>query len=150
MVRAHSAWRAILLGGLIAGTIDIGAASLIVGRDPIFILHVIAGGLLGKTAAFAGGTVTAVVGLVLQWAMAILIAAIFVFGKRLVPMARGNWIASGVAYGIIIFFVMNYVVVPLSAYHRMPHFTALSFGENLAAMLLFGLIVSYCARTTCT
>jgi hypothetical protein len=26
------------------------------------------------------------------------------------------------------------------------HFTPLSFAENMGAMLLFGLIVSYCAR----
>jgi|SRR6476646_2636512 len=150
MARAHSAWLAVLFGGFIAGTVDIGAASLISGRDPVLILHVIAGGLVGKAAAFPGAAGTAVLGLVLQWAMSIVIAAIFVFGKRFVPMATRSWILSGLAYGVVVFFVMNFVVVPLSAYRRVPHFTALSFSENLAAMLLFGLIVSYCARTTRT
>jgi hypothetical protein len=51
-----------------------------------------------------------------------------------------------VVYGVIVFFVMNYVVVPLSAYRRVPHFTVAGFAENMAAMLLFGLIVSWCAR----
>ena len=54
MRNARSVWLAIFLGGLVAGTVDIGAASLISGRDPLFILHVIAGGLIGKDAAFFG------------------------------------------------------------------------------------------------
>ena len=47
---------------------------------------------------------------------------------------------------MIIFFVMNYAVVPLSAWARWPHFTADKFAENLLAMLLFGLIVAFFAQ----
>jgi hypothetical protein len=47
---------------------------------------------------------------------------------------------------VIIFFVMNYVVVPLSAWKSAPHFTAVKFAANMAAMLLFGLIVAFFAR----
>jgi hypothetical protein len=57
---------AVLLGGFVAGTIDIGAAALINVASPILILHFIAGGLLGK-AALAGGASAALLGLVLQW-----------------------------------------------------------------------------------
>ena len=146
MARAHSTSAAILLGGFIAGTIDIGAACLITGRDAIFILHVIAGGLIGKTAAFAGGNETAALGLLLQWGMAILIAAIYVLASRAVPLLARLWIAGGLAYGIGVFFVMNYVVVPLSAYRHMPQFTPQGFAKNMAAMLLFGLIVAVFAR----
>lgn len=39
---------AILVAGLAAGTIDIGAAALINLANPILILHFIAGGLLGR------------------------------------------------------------------------------------------------------
>ncbi|MFL6689260.1 MAG: hypothetical protein ACJ8IR_03595 [Alphaproteobacteria bacterium] len=130
MREGQPAWLALLLGGVIAGTIAIGAASLISAHDPVFILHVIAGGLIGKAAAFSDGAGTAALGLMLQWAMSILIAALFIFGGRFVPMLYRNWIVSGLGYGIIVFFVMNYAVVPLSAYHRLPHFTSLSFGET--------------------
>lgn len=147
-VRDNGIWMAMLLGGFIAGTIDIGAASLITWRSPVFILHVIAGGLVGRTAITAGGTGTAVLGLVLQWAMSILIAAIYVFGTRRRAAITAMWVPSGVVFGIVVFFVMNYMVVPLSAYRRVPHFTVLSFAENMAAMLLFGLIIAYCARRT--
>jgi len=135
----------VLLGGCIAGTIDIGAACLISGRDLPFILHSIAGGLLAKQ-SFAGGAPTAVLGLVLQELMGILIAAVFVTATYYLPALRRRWVLAGLAYGVVIFFVMNYVVVPLSAWRRMPHFTPVKFAANLLAMLLFGLIVAYFAR----
>jgi hypothetical protein len=69
----REALSAILLGGIIAATIDIGAASLISGRSPAFIMQAIAGGLLGK-ATFGGGIGTMILGLVLQEVMGVLIA----------------------------------------------------------------------------
>jgi hypothetical protein len=41
---------------------------------------------------------------------------------------------------------MNFVVLPLSAVPIPLHFTATGFVENLAAMLLFGLIVAMLTR----
>jgi len=41
---------------------------------------------------------------------------------------------------------MNYVVLPLSALGRTPHFTASRLAGNLLAMLLFGVIVAFFAR----
>ena len=49
---------------------------------------------------------------------------------------------------MVIFPVMNFIVVPLSALKSHPHFTALKFAENMAAMLLFGVIVAFFARRT--
>ena len=61
------------------------------------------------------------------------------------PILLRRWIPAGIAYGVIVFFVMNYAVVPLSAAVFKVHFSPLSFAENMAAMLLFGLIVAYFA-----
>jgi uncharacterized membrane protein YagU involved in acid resistance len=140
---------AILLGGLIAATIDIGAACVISGRSPAFILQAIAGGVLAK-ASFEGGVPTMVLGAVLQEAMGILIATVYVLAARAIPALSRRWIMSGLAYGVIIFFVMNYAVVPLSAWKSTPHFTALKFAENMGAMLLFGLIVAFFPGRTAT
>jgi uncharacterized membrane protein YagU involved in acid resistance len=136
---------AILLGGIVAATIDIGAACLISGRSLTFILHTIAGGLLAKR-AYSGGTETALLGLLLQEVMGIIIAAIYVIAAGALPVLRRRWLAMGLAYGVGIFFVMNYVVLPLSAWKVVPHFTTQKFLENMAAMLLFGLIVAFFAR----
>src|SRR5215471_13488435 len=136
---------AILLGGVIAGTIDIGAAALINMVSPIPVLRFIAGGLLGK-AALAGGASIALLGLVLQLAMSLVIAAIYVLASRWLPALRRFWLAGGLAYGVAVFFVMNYVVMPLSAWRKWPDFTLSQFAANMLAMLLFGLIVAFFAR----
>ena len=136
--------RAILSGGLIAATIDIGAACLINHRSIPFILHSIAGGLLAMD-SFRGGAGTAFMGLFLQEFMGLVIAAVYVGAALALPTLLHRWIPCGVAYGVVIFMVMNYVVVPLSAWRRVPHFTAATFVANLMAMLLFGGIVAYSA-----
>lgn len=136
---------AILFGGLIAGTVDIGAAALINGLDPSRIQQFIAGGLLGP-AALQGGAYTMWLGLFLQWGMSILIAAIFVFAALRLRWLTARWFLAGLAYGVVVFVVMNYVVMPLSAWHRVGHFTPTSFMWNLLAMLVFGLIVAFTTR----
>jgi hypothetical protein len=137
-------WVAVLYGGFVAGSLDILAAALINRVDPLIIMRAIASGLLGR-AAFQGGLPVAALGLLLQWAMSLLIAAIFVFAAGRMSWLSRRWIAAGLLYGVVVFVVMEYVVVPLSAAAK-PHFTALSLAENLLAMLLFGLIVSFFAR----
>jgi hypothetical protein len=140
--------------GLIAGTIDVGAACVINSASPSVILHAIASGLIGK-AARSGGLQSALLGLLLQWAMSILIAAIYLAVTAAQPAWRRRWIPTGVIAGIVIFAVMNYLVVPLSAAPFRPAFTlhailtvfsVAKFFENLLAMIVFGLIVAYCAR----
>lgn len=142
---------AILGGGLVAGTVDIAAAATIYRVSPIRVLKSIAGGLLGRS-ALAGDASVAVLGLALQWAMSIIIAAIFVTAARRLPGLLRRWIASGIAYGLVIFVVMNYVVVPLSAIGdgTFPHFKPWKLIENLTAMIVFCLIVAYSAhRVAC-
>jgi hypothetical protein len=141
----HRPLTAILLGGMIAATIDIGAACLINDRSVPFILHTIAGGILGSR-TYAGGNATALLGLALQELMGVLIAAIYVGAARLLPLLARRWMTAGLLYGVVIFFVMNYLVVPLSAWKHQAHFSASKFMLNMAAMLLFGVIVAYFAR----
>ena len=135
-------WQPVLLGGLIAGTIDLGAACLINRLAPKIILQAIASGVLGK-ASFRMGVPAAALGLVLQWAMSVLIAAIYAVGTSRLPAVRNNWIGSGVAFGVVVFFVMNFVVVPLSAAGFEVKFSTAQFIENMLAMILFGLIVAF-------
>jgi uncharacterized membrane protein YagU involved in acid resistance len=140
-----SVLKSLVYGGLIAGTIDIGAASLISIISPLVILQAVASGLLGR-AAFQGGAGVMVLGLLLQWGMSILIAAFFTLAASKWPSLARRWILWGALYGVVVFIVMNYVVVPLSAAsHRWTH--PLSwFIENGAAMLVFGWIVAFTAK----
>jgi hypothetical protein len=63
-------------------------------------------------------------------------------------MLKRRWIGAGSAYGVAIYLVMNYVVVPLSAAKMAVKFSVVGLAANLLAMLLFGLIVAFCARDT--
>ena len=132
-----------IYAGLIAGTIDIGAACTINKIGPGPILRFIASGLLGTPLPHE--TWVYCLGMGLQWMMSIIIAAIFVIAAIKIPALLRRWIAAGIAYGIVVYFVMTFVVVPLSK-AKAGHVTMSSFAENLLAMILFGLIVAYMAQ----
>ena len=140
---------AVLWGGLIAGTIDIGAASLINWLNPFIILQAVASGLLGR-ASFQDGTPAAALRYALQCAMSVLIAACYAVSVHRLPALRARWLEAGLGFGVVVFAVMNYVVVPLSAVGHVPHFTTLSVVESFVATLFFGVIVAYFLRDATT
>jgi uncharacterized membrane protein YagU involved in acid resistance len=74
--------------------------------------------------------------------MSILIAACCALASNRIRLFARRWVVAGIAYGAITFFIMHYVVVPLSATRSSPHHCATWFWENMLAMLLFGLIIS--------
>ena len=143
----HSFLAAVVFGGAVAGIVDIGAASAINGFvAPLRICKFIAGGMIGLKAARAGGIEIAALGLVLQVGMGILIALVYNIGASLLPILRRHWLSAGLAFGVPVFIVMTYVVLPLSAIGGgIPAFTATQ-AMNLVAMLLFGAIVAWFAR----
>jgi hypothetical protein len=147
MTQRHSTLVAILLGGLVAGTVDVFAASAINGfADPVRILKFIAAGVIGLPDARAGGAGVAVAGYVLQITMSMIIAAIYNIGAMALPVLRQRWLPAGIAFGVPVFLVMTYVVLPLSAAgNGMPPFTVKQ-AMNLIAMLVFGAIVGFFAR----
>lgn len=137
--------KAIWYGGFIASTLDIIGACVTNWRDPIYILHVVASGALG-TAAYTGGLATAASGMLLQWLMGIIIASIYVLASRQLSLLIEHWMTSSLLYGLIIFVVMNYVVVPLSRAGFMPGTTLSWFATNIALMLLFGFLIGFFAQ----
>jgi hypothetical protein len=110
--------RAILTGGLIAGAIDITYACVFSylrrGVPSGRILQSVASGALGQ-AAFDGGAATAALGLLFHFLIALIWAAVYyALSRRLRVLARATYVC-GVVYGLVIFAVMNYAVIPLSA-----------------------------------
>jgi hypothetical protein len=142
---SRSDLRTILLAGFTAGTVDIGAACLIYTLGPVIVLQAIAAGLLGNR-SYDGGVHSASLGLILQWAMSSLIAAIYVVTARRVLIMKRHWVVSGLVYGAFVFVVMNYVVVPFSAVGKSPTFTTTTFVGNLLAMFLFGVVIALIDR----
>jgi uncharacterized membrane protein YagU involved in acid resistance len=138
--------RSIVLGGTVAGIVDIAAACLIYHLNPLVLLRGIASGLIGDSAA-SGGLTVSLLGFVLQVGMSVLIAAICVTVRRQFRLVKLPWAVTGIAYGVATFIVMNYVVMPLSAVGHIPHFSVANFEKNLAAMVVFGLIIAFASRS---
>ncbi len=109
--------RTIFVAGLIAGTLDILYAFVLWGSrgvGPARILRSVASGLLGESAR-TGGVGVAALGLFLHMTNAWLIAAVYVLASRKLPALLRRPFLFGPLYGIGVYLVMNYVVVPLSA-----------------------------------
>lgn len=110
--------KAIAVGGLAAGALDITAAILQYaarGVAPIRILQSVASGLLGK-AAYTGGVATAALGLALHFGIAFGAVAVYYAASRRIALLRRQPIVAGVLYGTAVYFFMNQVVLPLSQF----------------------------------
>jgi hypothetical protein len=66
--------------------------------------------------------VTALLGLGTHFVIATVMAAVFVLGARRLTALNRNSVMWGLIYGLVLYVVMNYVVLPLSAAHRSQHF----------------------------
>jgi hypothetical protein len=110
---------AILLGGLVAGALDITYAcvhyGLVYDIAPTRIFQSVAAGVFGREEARAGGLTTAGIGLSLHFVLTTLMAAFFVAWTQMVPDLNKWPLLSGPTYGLAIFALMQFVVLPLSA-----------------------------------
>jgi hypothetical protein len=139
---------AILVGGLIAATFDIVQVTIfyaVKGVDWIRIPQSVASGLLGK-ASYSGGMSTVVLGYGLHYAMALVMAAVYVLAaRRLDILVRRPWL-MGTLYGLGLYVVMTYGVVPLSM-AKGGHFNWPSFIDGiLAHTLAVGVPIALAAR----
>ena len=135
MIRIISA---IVLGGAVAGALDITYACihwhLTHGTMPMRIFQSVAAGLLGREAAVGGGWQTASLGLATHFALTTIMAAFFVAWTSMVPQLNRWPLLAGVTYGLGLFVIMNFVVLPLSA-------TGGAGGHPQGQYLLGGLLI---------
>jgi len=108
----------VLAGGLVAGTFDIAYAcifwALKRGVPATRIFQSVAAGLIGQ-ASFAGGGRTAALGLVLHYFIALSMSIAYYLVARRWGLLRRRPVLCGAGYGLLLYGVMNYIVVPLSA-----------------------------------
>jgi len=113
--------RKVALATVLAGTFDLLANFLLWGLwkqvSPIRICQTIASGIYGK-AAFDGGYVTAAVGVAAHYAIMAVMAIGYYLVISVSKWAQQNWVVTAIVYGLFLWAVMNYVVVPMSASHR--------------------------------
>jgi len=145
--------KAVVLGGLIAGTLDIADALIfhgVRGVAPWRILQAIASGLLGRD-AFTGGAWTATLGLGLHFVIATAAAAVYALASLRLPVLIARPVPCGAAYGLIVNVVMQHIVLPLSAFRPGPPAPpgAIDWGQVnlwLAHVLCVGLPIALATR----
>jgi len=107
------AWKAVVLGGLAAGVGDTLLALVLFRVSPVRIYQSVAAGLLGRD-SFQGGLATAALGMFLHFFIATTAALVYVAAStRLRPLLKQP-VPCGLAFGVAVYFFMNFVVVPLS------------------------------------
>ncbi len=142
--------QAILYGTLIAGALD--ATDGVVffglhGLNPIQVLQYIASGLLGQR-SFQGGLATGGLGVLLHFAIAAVVAAIYVLASLKLPVLRHRAIPLGLGYGAAVYLVMTYLVLPFSAVAHTPVTTAALLNGLLGHALFVGLPIALFARAS--
>ena len=120
--RRHPA-AVVLAGGLTAGAFDIVYActfwAIKRGVPATRVFQSVAAGLLGP-AAFDGGAPTAALGLLLHFFIAVTMAFTYYAVATRWRALIERPMVLGAAYGVLLYGIMNYVVVPLSRARPAP------------------------------
>ena len=142
-MKTSGAFRAILTAGLIVSVLDISSAFVIWWQRGVGSrrgLQGIAAGLLGAS-SFDGGLVTAGLGLALHFFVAFVVVSVFYLASRKIEFLTMHPVVSGVLYGIGVYIVMYWFVLPTV----FPMFRHRLWNELLAVAIHISLIGLPCA-----
>jgi hypothetical protein len=106
--------RTIAQATLVAGTLDILSAflwSALAGGDLGGILPTVASGPFGD--GVPGGAAGQALGLLTHFAIMAAMVAAYVLAARRIPALNRHWIAAGLLYGVALWIVMYWIVMPL-------------------------------------
>lgn len=144
-----SARRAILIGGSIAGALDILFAISFAyynGVPPVRLLQTVASGVLGN-ASYSGGWAAAALGLGCHFLITYLCAGFYVLTSRRMAALTRHAFLAGALFGIVVFLVMRLVVLPLSAFPHPVTFEPLATVlDSMSHMFFFGVPIALAAR----
>lgn len=138
-----------LKSGLIVGCLDAAAASLQayamrdISPDQVFIF--VASGALGQR-AFEGGSSIAWIGLTFHFLIAISWTFLFYLAYSKINFVRSDKMIMGMAYGVVIWLVMNLAVIPLSLIGPRPFNVISATIQIIIHLFVIGLPISYLAN----
>jgi len=142
-------WAIVVLGGLVLGTLDLMFATSFwkigYGVSATRVMQSVARGVLG-TASFEGGVPTALLGTALHYTIAITMAATYYAVSRRYRMLTRWPVACGVAYGALLYLIMNFVVLPLSRVGLPKFDNAVWVASSIVMHTIFGVICALTAR----
>jgi hypothetical protein len=133
---------------MVAGVLDISSAFALAypkGVSPIRVLQGVAAGLIGRESALNGGLVTAGLGWVIHFFIAFVAASVFYIASRKITVLTRHAVISGLLYGVVVYGVMYWIVMPLAYPVVHP-----SLSRDLTAicvhMILIGLPIALVVR----
>ncbi|GAA0708538.1 hypothetical protein [Dokdonella soli] len=143
-------WPQVFLGGLLIALGDMAFAITVWfswnATGFVQVFQTIAVGVLGK-ASYEGGVPSAVLGAALHLFMASMFVVIYASVARRVPALLRRPFVLGPAYGVVLYIVMNFVVMPLSRVGRAPSLTHMdTIAYSVVAHMVFGVIAVLFAR----
>lgn len=139
----RSILRPILIGTLIAGTLDILAAiglTLFYGRDPMAMLRYVASGPFPPATEM--GAPGSLLGLVVHFVLMAIMVIIFVLAASRLRQLWEKPILWGVLYGLATYVVMNWIVVPLRFQAPLPPSTRAIVTQLFCHIVLVGIPVA--------
>jgi len=150
MGRRAATGRWLALGAATVGVLDIAYAMtfhwLRSHVPPLRILQSIAAGLLGRDAASHGGIATGLLGLALHFFIATVITVVFhAAASRWPALLRRPWL-SGACYGVGVWAVMNFVVIPLSRIGPRPLVPVVAISGLLVHVACIGWPIAWASR----
>jgi uncharacterized membrane protein YagU involved in acid resistance len=141
----QSAAKAIVLAGLTVGALDTLLAMGLYRVSPFVIYQSIAGGFYGRS-TYQHGWTTAALGCFLHFLIATTAAAVYVVASRIWPVLVRHAVACGMAYGVVVYAFMNYVVIPMLAIAHRPKPLWELMGGLIGHIFLVGLPIGLIAR----
>jgi hypothetical protein len=139
--------RTIVTAGLVVGVLDISSAFVIWWQRGVALrrgLQGIAAGLLG-TKSYEGGIATAGLGLAIHFFVAFAVVSIFYLASRKIPLLIKQPFVAGVLYGIGVYIVMYWIVLP-TAFSTFRHRLANELLELAIHICLIGLPTAFIVR----
>jgi len=143
-------WRQVLAGGALVAAGDIVFATTLwfswTAQGLVSVFQSIAVGVLGR-ASMEGGLPSAALGAGLHLFMATAFVAAYALVARERPgLLRRPWLL-GPLYGVVMYVIMNFIVMPLSRVGRSPSFAHLDWIVlSVMAHMAFGVVCVVFAR----
>jgi hypothetical protein len=141
-------FQAILLATLVCGTLDAVAAvtqAATLGMNPQRVFQGVASGLLGP-GSFERGWNSGALGVALHFVIACIISTIYVLASLHLPFLLRHPLIAGGLYGIAVFVVMFFIVLPLSRRPKRPFNLKFAATQLLIHVFIIGWSIALSAH----
>jgi hypothetical protein len=141
-------FQAILLATLVCGTLDAVAAVMqaaTLGVNPQRVFQGVASGILGPR-SFERGWNSGALGIALHFVIACIISTIYVLASLHLPFLLQRPLIAGGLYGIAVFVVMFFIVLPLSRRPKRPFNGKFAATQLLIHIFIIGWFIALSAR----